>query len=61
MEDNLITIGDRKFQGVTQELSAAQDDYMIGQLRLAGALELVLSASKNPDDQRPKRCSLRSW
>jgi hypothetical protein len=49
MEDNLIVIGGRKFQGVTQELSAAQDDYLIGQLRLAGALELVLSASKNPE------------
>jgi hypothetical protein len=47
-EANLITIAGRKFQGVTQELSAAQDDWVIGQLRLAGALELLLSAEKNP-------------
>jgi hypothetical protein len=46
---NLITIAGRKFHGVTQELSAAQDDYIIGQLRLAGALEIVLSAKKNPE------------
>ena len=49
MENNLITIGGRKFHGVTQELCAAQDDYLIGQLRLAGALELVTSAETNPE------------
>jgi hypothetical protein len=43
MEQNLITIGGRKFQGVSQELSAAQDDYIIGQLRLANALDLLFS------------------
>jgi hypothetical protein len=47
--DNLIVIGGRKFRGVNQELSAAQDDYIIGQLRLAGALDLVLGAEKNPE------------
>lgn len=46
---NLITIAGRTFHGVTQELCAAQDDYLIGQLRLAGALELVMSADKNPE------------
>jgi len=46
-QPNLITIDGRKFRGVTQELSAAQDDYIIGHLRLAGALELIL---KPPDD-----------
>jgi hypothetical protein len=45
--ETLIVIGGRKFHGVTQELCAAQDDYLIGQLRLAGALELVLSAGEN--------------
>jgi hypothetical protein len=35
-----ITIAGRKFHGITQELSAAQDDYLMGQLRLAGALEI---------------------
>lgn len=46
--DKVITIGGRHFHGVSQELSAAQDDYLLGQLRLAGALELVLAATKNP-------------
>jgi len=41
-----ITIAGRQFHGVTQELSAAQDDYLMGQLRLAGALEIVLDADK---------------
>jgi len=49
VEENLIVIGGRKFHGVSQELSAAQDDYIIGQLRLAGALDLVLGAQKNPE------------
>ena len=49
MEENLITIGGRQFHGVTQELSAAQDDYLVGQLRLAGALELLLAAEKDPE------------
>jgi len=48
MEEQLITINGRKFHGVTQELSAAQDDYLIGQLRLAGAIEILLAAEKNP-------------
>ena len=49
MENNLITIAGRKFHGVTQDLSAAQDDYLIGQLRLAGALDILLAAEKNPE------------
>jgi hypothetical protein len=49
-KEQLIRIGGREFHGVTQELSAAQDDYLVGQLRKAGALELVLSADpKNAD------------
>ncbi len=48
-----ITIDNREFQGVTQELSAAQDDYLIGQLRLAGALELVAVPVKGQKDQAP--------
>jgi hypothetical protein len=45
--EQLITINGRKFHGVTQELSAAQDDYLIGQLRLAGAIEILLAAEKD--------------
>lgn len=47
-KEQAIRICGREFHGVTQELSAAQDDYLIGQLRLAGALELVLAATKDP-------------
>ena len=49
MEANFITIGGRRFQGVSQDLSAAQDHYIIGQLRLAGALETLLAAEKDPE------------
>lgn len=49
-ETNLITIGGRQFHGVTQELSAAQDDYIVGQLRRAGALELLLAAEHDPKE-----------
>jgi hypothetical protein len=48
-EANLITIGGRQFHGVSQELSASQDHYIIGQLRLAGALQLLNPAEKNPE------------
>jgi len=49
VEENLISHWRPQFHGVSQELSAAQDDYIIGQLRLAGALDLVLGAQKNPE------------
>ena len=49
--DGTITIDGREFHGVTQELSAAQDDYLIGQLRLAGALDALLAAKENPEAQ----------
>ena len=50
-KEQVITIAGRQFYGVTQELSAAQDDYLIGQLRKAGALELVLSADPAKAEQ----------
>jgi len=43
-----IIIDGREFHGVTQELSAAQDDYLIGQLRLAGALDVMLGVGGRP-------------
>lgn len=52
MQENAITIQGRKFHGVTQELSAAQDDYLMGQLRLAGALE-IFSAPAVPENEVP--------
>lgn len=42
----VLRIDGREFHGVTQELSAAQDDYLIGQLRLAGAMEILLGKDK---------------
>ncbi len=51
MEPRPITIDSRQFHGVTnEELSAAQDDYIVGQLRLAGAIEAFFAAAENPDD-----------
>ena len=52
MELQILTIDGRRFQGVTQELSAAQDDYLIGQLRSAGALDVFLAAAEDPNDDR---------
>ncbi len=49
MQTESITISGRKFRGVGQELSAAQDDYLIGHIRLAGALDLVLAATRDPE------------
>lgn len=46
----VITIGGRHFHGITQELPAAQDHYLIGQLRLAGALELIGNSKADPED-----------
>jgi hypothetical protein len=40
MSDTIILDG-RKFQGVSQSLSANQDDYILAHLRLAGALEVL--------------------
>jgi hypothetical protein len=51
MTDQLPTIDGRTFHGVTQELSAAQDDFLIGHLRLSGALDTLLSAKNNPQEQ----------
>ncbi len=51
METANIIIDGRQFQGVTQELSAAQDDYIIGQLRLAGALDLLMAARSTPSEE----------
>ena len=51
METANIIIDGRQFHGVSQELSAAQDDYIIGQLRLAGALELLLTAQTTPSEE----------
>jgi len=49
--DKVLTIDGREFHGVTQELSAAQDDYLIGHLRLAGALDALLAAKEDPEIQ----------
>lgn len=47
----LIRIDGREFQGVNQELSAAQDDYLVGQLRDAGAAGALLNAADHPEAQ----------
>jgi len=36
-----ITLDGRKFQGITQALTANQDDYILARLRLAGAVEVM--------------------
>jgi hypothetical protein len=51
MTDQILTIDGRQFHGVTQELSASQDDFLIGHLRLAGALDALLGAKQNPEEK----------
>jgi hypothetical protein len=36
-----ITLDGRTFQGITQALTANQDDYILAHLRLAGAIDVV--------------------
>jgi hypothetical protein len=36
-----ITLDGRKFTGITQSLTANQDDYILAHLRLAGAIEVL--------------------
>jgi hypothetical protein len=49
-----IELDGRKFHGVTQALSAAQDDYILGHLRRSGAMEILTEADgkKRPDEKR---------
>ena len=45
-----IIIAGRTFHGITQELSAAQDHYLIGQLRVAGCLEFIAQSKGTPEE-----------
>ena len=47
---NTVTIDARQFHCITAEISAVQDNYLMGQLRLAGALELLVGAKQDPDE-----------
>lgn len=40
MEDT-VKLDGREFQGITQALTANQDDFILGHLRLAGAIEVL--------------------
>jgi len=55
-----IHIDGRDFEGVSQELSAAQDDYIIGQLRLAGALEILAAPQTHAPNGLSSRPQARS-
>jgi len=49
-----ITLDGRKFTGITQALTANQDDYILAHLRLAGAIEVLsdLDGVKRTKEQR---------
>jgi hypothetical protein len=55
MDQKIVTIDGRQFHGVDQELSAAQDDYVIGQLRLAGAVDLLIATREKPEETNAER------
>jgi hypothetical protein len=49
-----ITLDGRKFTGITQSLTANQDDYVLAHLRVAGAIEVMsdLDGVKRTQEQR---------
>lgn len=49
-----ITLDRRKFQGISQSLSANQDDYIIAHLRVAGVIEVMddLDGKKRTPEER---------
>lgn len=49
-----ITLDGRKFHGISQDITATQDDYILAHLRLAGALEVLsdLDGIKRTEQKR---------
>jgi hypothetical protein len=49
-----ITLDGRKFHGITQSLTANQDDYILAHLRLAGAIEVLqgLDGKERSEEKR---------
>jgi hypothetical protein len=45
-----IVIAGLTFHGVSQELPAAQDHYLVGQLRLAGCLDFLINVKGTPEE-----------
>jgi hypothetical protein len=54
VEDETFKLDGRQFRGVAQDLSAAQDDYIVAHLRRAGAVE-ALTDSTTPDEKRAEQ------
>ena len=54
MLDEDISLDGRKFHGISQALTANQDDYILAHLRLAGAIEVLsdLDGQKRTKEQR---------
>jgi hypothetical protein len=50
-ETETITLDGRRFQGITQALTAAQDDWILVILRRSGTLDLLSKVPKNATDQ----------
>jgi hypothetical protein len=47
---NTIVIAGLTFHGVSQELPAAQDHYLVGQLRLAGCIDFLVQNKGTPEE-----------
>jgi hypothetical protein len=54
-EPIMITLDGRSFQGIGQDLTAIQDDYITAQLRLADAFPIILRLNNKKED--PEACS----
>ncbi|MGA3295280.1 MAG: hypothetical protein ABSE45_15030 [Candidatus Acidiferrales bacterium] len=52
--DDRFTLDGREFRGISESLTAAQDDYLLAHLRRSGAIE-VLAAAEGPDETRAER------
>lgn len=55
MKTPTIRLDGRDFHGVTQALSAEQDSFIVGQLRLSGALPSLLAIKNNPTEEEAAR------
>jgi hypothetical protein len=47
-----MKIDGRQFEGTTQQITASQNDYIIGHLRAAGALEVLSTLDKNTHPEK---------
>jgi len=58
MEENVIRLGGRQFAGISQDISAAQDEYLMGHMRRAGCVEALMDPAL-PEEKRAEEVLTR--